>query len=77
MTALIPCDLPYVNNVWVPRRHTDRPHVVPQAATNLALLGQYAEVPKEPLFTIEYSTRTAWEAIYRLLKRGPPPPPLY
>jgi oleate hydratase len=76
-SVCIPCDLPYVNNVWVPRRLTDRPHVVPQAATNLGLLGQYAEVPKEPLFTIEYSTRTAWEAIYRLLKRGPPPPPVY
>jgi oleate hydratase len=28
-------------------------------------------------FTIEYSARTAWEAIHVLLKRGPPPPPVY
>ena len=27
--------------------------------------------------TNEYSTRTAWEAIYRLLKRGPAPPDVY
>jgi oleate hydratase len=73
----IPCDLPYANNVWVPCRRTDRPRVVPKGATNLGFLGQYAEVPKEPLFTIEYSARTAWEAIYRLLRRGPVPPPVY
>ena len=33
--------------------------------------------PKEIAFTIEYSVRTAWEAIYVLLKRGPAPPPVY
>jgi len=27
--------------------------------------------------TIECSVRTAWEAIYLLLKRGPAPPPVY
>ena len=35
------------------------------------------EVPKEIAFTIECSVRTAWEAIYRLLDRGPAPPPVY
>ena len=76
-SVCIPCDLPYVNNVWVPRRRTDRPRVVPEGSTNLGFLGQYAEVAQEPLFTIEYSARTAWEAIHRLLKRGPAPPPVY
>jgi oleate hydratase len=28
-------------------------------------------------FTIEYSARTAWEAVRLLLKRGPAPPPVY
>ena len=28
-------------------------------------------------FTIECSVRSAWEAIYVLLKRGPAPPPVY
>ena len=28
-------------------------------------------------FTIEYSARTAWEAIHRLLGHGPVPPPVY
>ncbi len=76
-SVCIPCDLPYTNNVWVPRRRSDRPRVVPEGATNLGFLGQYAEVPLDVVFTIEYSARTAWEAIHRLLKRGPAPPPVY
>jgi oleate hydratase len=73
----IPCNLPYVNNIWLPRRRGDRPPVVPEGATNLGLIGQYVEVERDIAFTFEYSTRTAWEAIYLLLKRGPPPPPVY
>ena len=73
----IPCDLPYVNNIWLPRRSTDRPPVVPHGATNLGLIGQYVELPRDIAFTIEYSARGAWEAIHLLLKRGPPPPPVY
>ncbi len=73
----IPCYMPYVNNIWLPRRSGDRPSVVPEGATNLGLIGQYAEVPQEIAFTIEYSARTAWEAIHTLLKRGPAPPPVY
>ena len=73
----IPCNMPYVNNIWMPRRRTDRPPVVPAGATNLGLIGQYVEVPKDIAFTIEYSARTAWEAIHLLLKRGPAPPPVF
>jgi oleate hydratase len=73
----IPCDMPYVNNIWVPRSRADRPPVVPEGATNLGLIGQYVEVPRDIAFTIEYSARTAWEAIHLLLKRGPAPPPVY
>ncbi|HKN27773.1 MAG TPA: oleate hydratase, partial [Roseiarcus sp.] len=73
----IPCNMPYVNNIWLPRRQGDRPSVVPQGATNLGLIGQYVEVAQEIAFTIEYSARTAWDAIHTLLKRGPEPPPVY
>ena len=73
----VPCYMPYVNNIWLPRSRGDRPPPVLEGATNLGLIGQYVEVPKEIAFTIECSVRTAWEAIYRLLERGPPPPPVY
>ncbi len=73
----IPCDMPYVNNIWMPRSRGDRPPVVPEGATNLELIGQYVEVERDVTFTIEYSARTAWEAIRLLLKRGPAPPPVY
>ena len=73
----VPCYMPYVNNIWLPRSRGDRPPPVLERATNLELIGQYVEVPKEIAFTIECSVRTAWEAIYRLLDRGPAPPPVY
>ena len=72
----IPCNMPYVNNIWLRRKRGDRPPVVPEGVTNLGLLGQYVELERDIAFTFEYSTRTAWEAI-RLLKGGPSPPPVY
>jgi oleate hydratase len=73
----IPCDVPYINNIWLPRHGNDRPPPVPKGSTNLGLIGQYVEMPKDIAFTIEYSVRSAWEAINTLLKRGPAPPPVY
>src|SRR5262249_60314482 len=73
----IPCDLPYVNNIWMPRKRGDRPRPVPEGATNLGLIGQYVEVPREVAFTIEYSARPAAEGIQLILNRGPAPPPVY
>jgi oleate hydratase len=73
----IPCNMPYVNNIWLPRKSGDRPPVVPEGVTNLGLLGQYVELEKDIAFTFEYSTRSAWEAVHRLTKRGPPPPSVY
>ncbi len=73
----VPCYMPYVNNIWLPRSRGDMPPPVLEGATNLELIGQYVEVPKEIAFTIECSVRTAWEAIYRVLDRGPAPPSVY
>lgn len=72
-----PCYMPYVNNVWLPWRRGDMPPPVPEGATNLGLIGQYVDMPKEIAFTIECSVRSAWEAIRTLLKRGPAPPAVY
>jgi oleate hydratase len=68
----IPCNMPYVNNIWLLRRRGDRPPVVPDGATNLGLIGQYVEVPQDIAFTFEYSTRTAWEAVHRCSSAAPP-----
>jgi oleate hydratase len=76
-SVCIPSDLPYVNSVWMPRRRRDQPGTVPEGATNLGFIGQFADVPSELAFTIEYSARTAWEATHRLLRRGPAPPSVY
>ena len=73
----VPCYMPYVNNVWLTWSRGDMPSPVPEGATNLGLIGQYVDMPKEIAFTIECSVRSAWEAIRTLLKRGPAPPPVY
>jgi oleate hydratase len=73
----VPCYLPYVNNVWLTWSRGDMPPPVPEGATNLGLIGQYIDMPREIAFTIECSVRSAWEAIRILLKRGPAPPPVY
>jgi len=73
----VPCYMPYVNNVWLTWSRGDMPPPVPEGATNLGLIGQYVDTPKEIAFTIECSVRSAWEAIRTLLKRGPAPPPVY
>ena len=52
----------------------DRPDVIPDGCVNFAFLGQFAETPRDTVFTTEYSVRTAMEAVYGLLKvdRGVP-----
>lgn len=67
-TNVIPCMMPYITSQFMPRVLGDRPQVVPQGSVNLAFLGQFAEVPDDCVFTVEYSVRTAMTAVYRLLK---------
>jgi oleate hydratase len=72
-----PCTMPYITAFFLPRRAGDRPAVVPRHAVNFGFLGQFAESsPRDVIFTIEYSVRTAMEAVYSLLdiERGVPEP---
>jgi oleate hydratase len=46
----VPCNMPYVNNIWLPRSRGDRPPAVPERSTNLGFIGQYVEVPREIAF---------------------------
>ncbi len=61
------CFMPYINAFFQPRKNTDRPHVVPDGSVNFAFIGQFAETPRDTIFTTEYSIRTGMEAVYTLL----------
>ena len=68
------CYMPYINAFFQPRHKSDRPLVVPEGSVNFAFLGQFAETPRDTIFTTEYSMRTGMEAVYTLLNidRGVP-----
>lgn len=68
------CFMPYINAFFQPRKNVDRPKVVPEGAVNFAFIGQFAETPRDTIFTTEYSMRTGMESVYTLLNvdRGVP-----
>jgi oleate hydratase len=70
----VPCMMPYVTAFFMPRSAGDRPKVVPDDSVNFAFLGQFADTFRDTVFTVEYSVRTAMEAVYTLLNvdRGVP-----
>lgn len=74
----IPVMMPFITSMFMPREFGDRPYVVPAKAVNFAFLGQFAETLDDPgrdtVFTIEYSGRTAMEAVYVLtgVEKGVP-----
>lgn len=70
----VPVMMPYITAFFMPRAAGDRPDVVPDGAVNFAFLGQFAETPRDTIFTTEYSMRTGMEAVYTLLgvDRGVP-----
>jgi len=70
----IPCMMPFITSQFLRRSHGDRPEVIPRGTHNLAIMGQFCELPDDVVFTVEYSVRSAQTAVYRLLglKRQPP-----
>ena len=77
VTMSIPTVLPYATSHLSPRRISDRPDVVPKGATNLALLGQFVEVPDDCVFLVDYSTRSAQIGVYKLLNIKKEVTPVY
>jgi len=73
----IPCMMPYITSQFLPRKAGDRPDVVPKNFINMAFLGQYCEIPKDVVFTVEYSVRSAQIAVYSLLKLNKKSAPIY
>lgn len=66
-STTIPCLLPLATSALLPRSPKDRPEVIPPNTTNIALLGQFTEIPHDTTFNIEYSVRGAQLAVYTLM----------
>jgi oleate hydratase len=71
----IPCRMPYITSMFMPRDKGDRPLPVPRNSKNLAFLSQFVEIPEDVVFTVEYSVRAAQMAVYQLfgIERQIPP----
>ena len=71
----IPCRMPYITSMFMPRSVGDRPLPVPPGTKNFAFISQFVEVADDVVFTVEYSVRAAQMAVYQLLgvdKEVPP-----
>jgi oleate hydratase len=73
----IPCLMPHITSQFMPRKIGDRPEVVPSCSENFAFIGQFAEIPQDIVFTLEYSVRSAQIATYSLLNIKQKPTPVY
>jgi oleate hydratase len=63
----VPCRMPYITSMFMPRVSGDRPLPVPRGSRNLAFVSQFVEIPEDVVFTVEYSVRAAQMAVYQLL----------
>lgn len=73
----IPVAMPFIDSLFMPCAKGDRPDVLPKGATNFAFLGQFAEVPNDCVFTVEYSVRCAQTAVYGLFESEKDVLPVY
>jgi len=74
----IPCRMPYLTSMFMPRLSGDRPLPIPRGSKNLAFISQFVEIPDDVVFTVEYSVRAAQMAVYALLgidRKVPPVTP--
>ncbi len=72
----IPCRMPYITSMFMPRAKSDRPLPVPSNSKNLAFVSQFVEIPEDVVFTVEYSVRAAQMAVYQLLEIEREVPPV-
>jgi oleate hydratase len=69
--------MPYASSLFAVRAPGDRPLVIPRRSANFAFLGQFAELPEDIVFTVEYSVHCAMHSAYALLGVDRPIPPIY
>lgn len=72
----IPCRMPYITSMFMPRLHSDRPLPIPHSSRNLAFISQFVEIPDDVVFTVEYSVRAAQIAVYEFLQIDRKIPPV-
>jgi oleate hydratase len=63
----IPCRMPYITSMFMPRGPGDRPLPIPANTKNFAMISQFVEIPVDVVFTVEYSVRVAQTVVYQLL----------
>jgi len=73
---VLPCRMPLITSQFMPHQPGDRPPVIPRGAENFAVIGQFCEIPRDCVFTVEYSVRSAWTAVHALTGQVVPPPPV-
>ncbi|MCE8513658.1 oleate hydratase [Ruegeria pomeroyi] len=73
---ILPCRMPLITSQFMPRNSGDRPDVRPPGARNFAIIGQYCELPRDCVFTVEYSVRSARTAVAQLTGLVDTPPPV-
>lgn len=72
----IPCRMPYITSMFIPRVPGDRPLPVPEGTSNFAFISQFVEIPLDIVFAMEFSVRAAQMAVYQLLGITKPIPPV-
>ena len=73
----IPCLMPFITSQFLTRAEGDRPKVIPEGSKNLGLLGQYVEIERDVVFTVEYSVRAAQMAVFGLMGVNKKPKGVY
>ncbi|KAJ5294686.1 hypothetical protein PENANT_c014G03716 [Penicillium antarcticum] len=63
----IPCVVPRMAAPFLPRECSDRPPVIPEGMTNMALIGQFVDIPDEIVGTMDYYVRGAQIAVRQLM----------
>jgi len=72
----IPCRMPFITSMFMPRAPGDRPLPVPPGTMNFAFISQFVEISLDTVFTVEFSVRAAQMAVYQLLNITKPIPPV-
>lgn len=63
----VPCVMPRRTASLLPRKCGDRPNVMPEGMANLAVIGQFVEIPDETNVSLDYGVRGAQLAVSQLM----------